>query len=113
MHALSVRQPWASLIATGRKTIETRTWSTGYRGPLLICATASNLNYPDLPCGVAVCRVKLVDCRPMTERDCDAAHTAMSNGLFAWVLADAVLVRPWRVRGRQGLFDVELPRLRR
>ena len=32
--ALSVRQPWAELILTGRKTIELRTWTTSYRGPL-------------------------------------------------------------------------------
>jgi hypothetical protein len=37
---LSVKQPWAGFIADGRKTIETRTWKTDYRGPLLICASA-------------------------------------------------------------------------
>ena len=38
MKALSLWQPWASLIALGVKTIETRSWSTTYRGPLLIHA---------------------------------------------------------------------------
>lgn len=38
MKALTIRQPWASLIAAGVKTIETRSWTTGYRGPLLIHA---------------------------------------------------------------------------
>jgi len=38
VRALTVRQPWASLIACGVKTIETRSWSTKYRGPLLIHA---------------------------------------------------------------------------
>lgn len=36
--ALSLWQPWASLVALGAKTIETRSWSTKYRGPLLIHA---------------------------------------------------------------------------
>jgi len=36
--ALTIRQPWASLIALGVKTIETRSWSTRYRGPLAIHA---------------------------------------------------------------------------
>lgn len=40
MKALTVRQPWASLIAAGVKTIETRSWSTKYRGPLAIHAGA-------------------------------------------------------------------------
>lgn len=38
MKALTVRQPWAQLIALGVKSIETRSWSTGYRGPLAIHA---------------------------------------------------------------------------
>lgn len=40
MKALSLWQPWASLIALGEKRIETRHWSTKYRGPLAIHATA-------------------------------------------------------------------------
>jgi hypothetical protein len=36
--ALSVRQPWASYLATGLKTVELRSWSTSYRGWLWIHA---------------------------------------------------------------------------
>ena len=35
---LTLTQPWASLIALGEKRIETRSWQTGYRGPLTIHA---------------------------------------------------------------------------
>lgn len=38
MKALTIRQPWASLIALGVKTIETRSWPTKYRGPIAIHA---------------------------------------------------------------------------
>jgi activating signal cointegrator 1 len=38
LKALSLYQPWASLVALGVKTIETRSWSTSYRGPLAIHA---------------------------------------------------------------------------
>lgn len=38
MKALSLWQPWASAIAVGAKHIETRSWSTAYRGPLAIHA---------------------------------------------------------------------------
>ena len=38
MKALTIRQPWASLIALGVKTIETRSWPTRYRGPIAIHA---------------------------------------------------------------------------
>ena len=36
--ALSMWQPWASLVGTGAKRYETRSWSTNYRGLLLICS---------------------------------------------------------------------------
>jgi hypothetical protein len=38
MKALSLTQPWATLIAIGAKRIETRSWSTSYRGPIAIHA---------------------------------------------------------------------------
>jgi len=41
MKALSIKQPWATLIALQAKRIETRSWSTRYRGRLAIHASAS------------------------------------------------------------------------
>jgi hypothetical protein len=39
MKIISIRQPWASLIVSGVKDVENRTWSTRYRGPVLIHAS--------------------------------------------------------------------------
>lgn len=38
MKALSIKQPWAWLIAHGYKDVENRTWQTNYRGEFLIHA---------------------------------------------------------------------------
>ena len=38
MRALSLTQPWATLVVLGAKSFETRSWTTTYRGPLLIHA---------------------------------------------------------------------------
>lgn len=38
MKALSIQQPWAWLIANGRKDIENRSWPTKFRGEFLIHA---------------------------------------------------------------------------
>lgn len=38
MKALTLYQPWAYLVALREKTFETRSWWTGYRGPILIHA---------------------------------------------------------------------------
>jgi activating signal cointegrator 1 len=83
MRALTLWQPWASLIAVGAKTIETRGWSTSYRGPLLIhaakfrCAQPWRLAVPiaavpavdaldrPLPLGAVVAAADLVDCVPI------------------------------------------------
>lgn len=107
MKALSVRQPWADKIARGEKTIEVRTWDTRYRGPLLICASAKTCG--DLPTGVAVCVVQLVDVRPITTDDESAACCAVDPATeFAWVLADPVPLEPTPIKGRLGLFDVRI-----
>jgi hypothetical protein len=113
MKALSVRQPYALLIASGDKPIEVRTWSTSYRGPLLICASAYKVRDEEtgdyFPFGVTQAVVDLVDIRPLTKRDLKAAF--MPNNFviereLAWVLAHPRLVEWVPVKGRLHLFDV-------
>jgi hypothetical protein len=38
IYALSLKQPWATLLVSGCKTIEVRRWPTARRGPVLIHA---------------------------------------------------------------------------
>lgn len=71
MKVLTIKQPFASLIAEGYKEYEFRTWKTKYRGPLLIHAGLGvdkeamkryeklNLNYPK---GKIIAKVNLIDC---------------------------------------------------
>jgi hypothetical protein len=39
MKAITLQQPWATLVAVGAKRLETRSWGTSYRGPLAIHAS--------------------------------------------------------------------------
>lgn len=41
MKAITIKQPWASLIAHGIKDIENRTWRTNFRGRILIHSAQS------------------------------------------------------------------------
>jgi hypothetical protein len=101
--ALSLKQPWANMIASGEKTIETRRWLTDYRGLLLIVSSKTP-NIP--PAGCAVALATLVDCRPMTRSDEGAARCALYRGAFAWVLRDIRRLKPFPVRGKLGIYDV-------
>jgi hypothetical protein len=38
MYSLSLKQPWATLLAHGRKSVEVRNWPTARRGRILIHA---------------------------------------------------------------------------
>ena len=115
MRALSVRQPWASLIASGRKTIELRSWSTAYRGPVLILAGASpwrgEHEFELGPLGVALCVVDLADCRPVTSDDTSAACLVPPEGYdWGFELVNPRLVTRVQVKGKLGLYrpDIKL-----
>jgi hypothetical protein len=106
MKALSINQPWANLIASGAKVIETRTWKTEYRGPLLIVSSKT----PAIePAGMALAMAELVDCRPMSVLDEPEARCRKYAGAYAWVLKDIRRILPFPVRGQPGLFDVKMP----
>lgn len=46
MKALSIKQPWASLIVHGIKDIENRTWKTNFRGRIYVHASGKPANEP-------------------------------------------------------------------
>jgi hypothetical protein len=93
------------MVACGKKTIETRTWPTTHRGPLLIVSTRRP---PIAPAGCAVAVANLVDCRPMTKDDEVRACTDYYDRAWAWVLEDIRAIEPFPVLGRLGLYDVEV-----
>jgi hypothetical protein len=108
--ALSVRQPFASQIVTGEKTIEWRSKPLVYRGPLVICASASAkffLQNTDgsetmLPVGVALGVVDVVGCRPFTKADlCDACCEGVLPPYdgYAWLLREPRECVPMSVKG--------------
>lgn len=87
---ITVRQPWATLLAAGKKRIETRSWKTNYRGELYIHAAMKGLLFgisemPDgawyralillglkesfdwFPTGAVIGKVNLVNCLRIDE----------------------------------------------
>jgi activating signal cointegrator 1 len=122
-YALSVRQPWASLIVCGVKTVEIRFWSTEYRGNLFIHAAKTvddvamrrfRLDAP--PTGSLVGAVELVRVEPFTAASWDQLALehldlgSFSPGLYAWHLTNPrALESPIAYRGDRGLFSINVP----
>lgn len=112
MKCLSVKQPWASLIASGKKTIELRMrrnqkpW--GYRGPLIICASGSprkGTDFPIGPLGVAICLVEVVETRVATPEDSVAACGNVDPGEHAWIVRKIRDLPPVPVKGQLSPWD--------
>ena len=136
MKAISLQNPWAQLVVSGFKTVEAKTWSTDYRGELLICSKArsdKSLEQAVLDVieeetdlafeqdeffvnGAVLGKVTLVDVRELTEDDLeeswmDPAELETAEApLYAWVFENAEpIAEPVEVKGKPRLFDVELP----
>ncbi len=130
MKALTLTQPWASLVALGHKRIETRSWSTNYRGALYIHAAKGFPRYArdfageewaigrlpaELPLGVLVATARLVDVRPTegvasTISALERRFGDYCPGRYAWLLEDIEpLADPIPWRGALGLFNVDIP----
>jgi hypothetical protein len=83
LKALTLTQPWASLVAMGAKRIETRGWRTAYRGTMAIHAAkgfpksakdlcnepefACQLGPSPLPLGMVIATCRLISCIPTRE----------------------------------------------
>lgn len=124
MKALSIRQPWAWLIAAGHKPIENRAWSTAYRGELFIhaSATMSRLDYDaavyfinhDLGLDIQIPRreelkrggivgvADLHECIPPQHRS-SIWHI---DSAFGFALRDAKALPFVPMTGRLGVFDL-------
>jgi hypothetical protein len=133
MKAISLWQPWASLIMVDAKRYETRSWATAHRGPLLIHAAKTRRGiaeaseslrhevwerfaFEELPFGALIGVVQLVEVlategptvRGMLQaRPQEAIFGNFEPGRFAWELRSVrAFAQPIPYRGQQGLFEV-------
>lgn len=104
MKAISIKEPWASMILSRKKTIETRTWKTKYRGKILLCASK---NPKSIISGKAFAVVELLDCLPMVKDDERFACCEVYPRAYSWFLGDVILIEPFNIKGKLGLFEVE------
>lgn len=105
--ALGIRQPWAELILTGRKSIEVRTVRTNIRDTIYLFAgktldTSEHAMEATKQCAVdasqltrgkIVGSVEITNCRPCTPDDASQSLVdwEVMEGHCAWELANPVL----------------------
>jgi len=126
MKVITIKQPWATLIAEGYKEYEFRTWRTKYRGEILIHAGKGvdkkalprfehlNLDYPS---GVIIAKANLTDCvevseefrKKMKEKD-ELVYRGIQdrswNG-FGFKLENVKEIEPIPINGKLSLWDYE------
>lgn len=93
MKALSVRGDYVMDMIAGKKKIEYRTWSTKYRGPLLMCSTARKVA-GSAP-GYAICIVNLYN-----------IEYSELDDLYYWHIKDVRVIKPVHIKGQLKLFNV-------
>ncbi len=114
MKAICLKQPYASLIVLGNKTLETRTWATKFRGRIAICSSAApdmeachRLGIYGKPRGFFIGTVVIESVRPFMPEDAKLACCPWVPDKFAWVLSDPTMGAWQPVKGQLGIFDLD------
>lgn len=125
--ALTIKQPWASLIIGGGKDIENRSWPTTFRGSVLIHASKKRDNeellsykalresseiqvrwngatpkWGDVPCGGVIGVADIVDC-------VSESTSPWFVGEFGFVLSNPRPLPFFECRGALGFWRCEYP----
>ncbi len=123
MKVLTIKEPYASLIANNYKKYEFRTWKTNYRGPIYIHTSKVpnkniskfkkyNLNYKN---GYIIAKVNIVDCI-MVDEKMDKYLKKLDSvvyednyiGCYAWKIEDVEMLKnPIPISGKLGLWNYE------
>ena len=79
MKTLSIKEPWAYLIACGKKDVENRTWKTNYRGRIYIHATRPQKGFSNI-------QIKLIE-NNMSESEYNSA-----NDLYGEIIGEVDII---------------------
>ena len=125
MKVLTLKQPWATLVAEGIKRYEFRSWKTNYRGKVLIHAGAGidkkelirfkelNLEFPAMK---ILAEVDLDGCLELDEElnkkiinEKNIAYGSKKRTGYAWKLENVKKIKyNIVVKGKLGLWNIDL-----
>ena len=125
MKCITIKQPFASLIAEGLKEYEFRTWKTNYRGEILIRAGKTidkkamekferyNLKYPT---GCIIAKADLTDCikvddefKKVLKEENELVYSGVLNNKdcteFGFKLENVEKIKNFEVNGKLSLWE--------
>lgn len=129
MKVLSIKEPYATLIASGNKLIETRSWKTNYRGEIFIHASGTKLAKEyltneyvlslitnlNLNFGNIICKANLIDCVYMDDNFLNKIKLnakeynlgLYEKGRYAWIFEDVEPIYPIPAKGKLNIWNYE------
>lgn len=107
--AITIKQPWASLIMAGLKDVENRTWKTNFRGTVAVHAGSGIAKdamaehghlVSQYPAGAIIGTVDIVGCVT------DSASEWAMEGHYHWILANPRPCAPVPASGSLSFWQV-------
>ena len=125
MKVLTLKQPWATLVAEGIKKYEFRSWKTNYRGKILIYAGTGidkkelekfkdlNLEFPSKR---ILAEVEIEDCLELNDElnkkiiaEKNIAYGSKYRTGYAWKLTNVKKINIDReIKGQLGLWNIDI-----
>ena len=124
LKVLTLKQPWATLVAEGIKKYEFRSWKTNYRGKVLIHAGAGvekkelekfkDLNL-DYPAKRIIAEVEIEDCLELNDElnnqiinEKNIAYGSKYRTGYAWKLNNVKKIKSDKIiNGKLGLWNID------
>ena len=119
MKTLSLKQPFAELVVSGKKKIELRKWKTNFRGEFLIHASKNideesmkKFGFSELPTGCIVGKAILVDVKQYNnekEHKADMSKHLASEvwGNYGFVLEKAERIKEIPAKGKLNFWEFD------
>lgn len=117
MKVLSIKQPYAELILSGKKTIELRNWNTKFKGKFLIHSSQNSdkkamkkFKFSNLPTGKILGEVELIEVKKYKNeseqiKDKDKHLADSTFGKYGFVLKNPKRINPIDAKGKLNFWE--------
>ena len=117
MKSLSLKQPYAELVVSGKKKIELRKWNTKFRGKFLIHSSKipdekamKKFGFENLPCGFIVGKAEIVDVKKYLNNkefaeDKNKHLATRKFGNYGFILRNIKRIKPISAKGQLNFWE--------